>query len=27
MIQYWTGIMPNANTTWAQYRMLFLKLR
>jgi hypothetical protein len=27
MIQYWTGIMPNANTTWAQYRMLFLRLR
>jgi len=26
MIQYWTGIMPNANTTWAQYRSLFLRL-
>ncbi|HEV8346419.1 MAG TPA: hypothetical protein VGQ16_07590 [Vicinamibacterales bacterium] len=27
MIQYWNGIMPNADTTWAQYRAQFLRLR
>jgi hypothetical protein len=27
MIQYWSGILPYADTTWAQYRALFLKFR
>jgi hypothetical protein len=27
MIQYWLGIVPIANTTWAEYRSLFLRLR
>jgi hypothetical protein len=27
MIQYWTGILPYANTTWAQYRALFLRFQ
>jgi membrane-bound metal-dependent hydrolase YbcI (DUF457 family) len=27
MIQYWTGILPFANTTWDQYRSLFLHFR
>jgi hypothetical protein len=26
MIQYWLGILPIANTTWDQYRALFLRL-
>jgi membrane-bound metal-dependent hydrolase YbcI (DUF457 family) len=25
MLQYWRGIVPIANTTWAQYRELFLQ--
>ena len=25
MVQYWRGILPIANTTWAQYRALFLR--
>ncbi len=25
MAQYWLGVLPFANTTWAQYRALFLK--
>jgi hypothetical protein len=25
MIQYWMGIVPIANTTWADYRALFLR--
>ena len=25
MLQYWGGILPIANTTWAQYRALFLR--
>jgi membrane-bound metal-dependent hydrolase YbcI (DUF457 family) len=24
MVQYWRGILPIANTTWEQYRTLFL---
>ena len=27
MIQYWLGIVPIANTTWQQYRELFLRFR
>lgn len=27
MLQYWNGIMPNADTTWAQYRSRFLRWR
>jgi hypothetical protein len=27
MIQYWNGIIPFADTTWAQYRSLFLRFR
>jgi hypothetical protein len=27
MIQYWIGVLPTADTTWAQYRDLFLKFR
>ena len=27
MIQYWIGILPFANTTWAQYRALFLRFQ
>jgi hypothetical protein len=27
MIQYWIGVLPMADTTWAQYRDLFLKFR
>lgn len=27
MIQYWLGILPIANTTWDQYRELFLRFR
>jgi len=27
MWQYWVGIMPNENTTWAQYRAAFLRVR
>ena len=27
MVQYWNGIIPFADTTWAQYRSLFLRLR
>jgi hypothetical protein len=27
MYQYWRGILPNADTTWAQYREAFLRLR
>jgi hypothetical protein len=27
MIQYWMGILPMADTTWAQYQVLFLKFR
>jgi hypothetical protein len=27
MIQYWIGILPRTNTTWEQYRTLFLRLR
>ena len=27
MIQYWTGVLPQANTTWAQYQHLFLRFR
>jgi hypothetical protein len=25
MLQYWLGILPTANTTWEQYRQLFLR--
>src|SRR5262249_4722562 len=25
MFQYWTGVLPNANTTWDQYLHLFLR--
>jgi membrane-associated PAP2 superfamily phosphatase len=25
MLQYWAGILPIANTTWDQYRALFLR--
>ena len=27
MIQYWRGVVPIANTTWNQYRALFLRFR
>jgi hypothetical protein len=27
MIQYWIGVLPIANTTWDQYRALFLKFQ
>jgi hypothetical protein len=27
MIQYWMGVLPMADTTWAQYTELFLKFR
>jgi hypothetical protein len=27
MVQYWIGIIPFADTTWAQYRALFLRFR
>ncbi len=27
MAQYWLGVLPYANTTWSQYRSLFLKFR
>jgi hypothetical protein len=27
MFQYWTGILPYADTTWSQYRALFLRFR
>jgi hypothetical protein len=27
MIQYWIGVLPNADTTWAQYQELFLRFR
>jgi membrane-bound metal-dependent hydrolase YbcI (DUF457 family) len=27
MYQYWIGVLPQANTTWAQYRDLFLRFR
>ena len=27
MIQYWIGVLPMADTTWAQYRDLFLRFR
>jgi hypothetical protein len=27
MIQYWLGVLPVANTTWDQYRALFMKFR
>jgi hypothetical protein len=27
MIQYWIGILPYADTTWAQYRTLFLRFQ
>lgn len=27
MIQYWIGVLPQADTTWAQYRDLFLRFR
>src|SRR5581483_3818294 len=27
MLQYWLGILPYANTTWSQYRTLFLRFR
>jgi len=27
MIQYWIGILPYADTTWSQYRTLFLRFR
>jgi len=25
MLQYWLGIIPEQDTTWAQYRALFLR--
>ena len=25
MLQYWNGILPTANTTWPEYRQLFLR--
>ena len=25
MLQYWRGVLPIANTTWAEYRALFLR--
>jgi hypothetical protein len=27
MVQYWTGKIPNANTTWEQYREAFLRFQ
>jgi hypothetical protein len=27
MIQYWLGILPITDTTWEQYRTLFLRFR
>jgi hypothetical protein len=27
MLQYWNGILPMSDTTWAQYRAIFLRLR
>jgi hypothetical protein len=27
MVQYWVGVLPQADTTWAQYRDLFLRFR
>ena len=27
MIQYWIGVLPMADTTWAQYQHLFLRFR
>ena len=27
MIQYWVGVLPMADTTWAQYQDLFLRFR
>ena len=27
MTQYWIGVLPTADTTWAQYRALFLQFR
>jgi hypothetical protein len=27
MIQYWIGVLPQADTTWAQYQDLFLRFR
>ena len=27
MIQYWMGILPIENTTWEQYRALFLRFQ
>ncbi len=27
MIQYWIGVLPEANTTWAQYQDVFLRFR
>ena len=27
MVQYWIGVLPIANTTWPQYRDLFLRFR
>ena len=27
MIQYWIGVLPIANTTWAQYTEVFLRFR
>jgi spore maturation protein SpmA len=27
MIQYWMGVLPIANTTWEQYRELFLRFQ
>jgi hypothetical protein len=27
MIQYWMGVLPIANTTWEQYRTLFLRFK
>jgi hypothetical protein len=27
MIQYWIGILPYADTTWSQYRTLFLRFQ
>ena len=27
MLQYWNGVLPMSDTTWAQYRAIFLRLR
>jgi hypothetical protein len=27
MLQYWAGVLPFSDTTWEQYRALFLRLR